>query len=415
MAVRLKLHRYLLVFIGLASCVVQFGCGETEQIHTYSAPKEVKPVVTAPSPEQNAGEPTDRMLAAILPVGNQAYFFKTVGPIAAVSSHEKELRAFFTSIEIGGDGKPKWQLPCDWKEAPGNEVVMSKIILPSEGKPLEISVTALPWRDDLLGNINRWRSQMHLPSITARQLGEDIEQTKAGDKPITLVDLRGHFGSSGMSPPFAGAAAGKVGPGSSEPSNLPAGHPPLDSNSSNLPPGHPDIGNNGTPPPSAPPTGPPMADVATPKFTPPSDWRALPAGGLRKAAFAVGDEQHRALFTLISFPAVEGPMISDPLQNVNRWRGEVGLEPVKPEELAKVTESIDVDGTSATYVPAIPDAAKSQANTAELAAMIKYGDQMWFLKLKGDRDVVVAQEAAFKNFLKSLRFAGDPGATDGHK
>jgi hypothetical protein len=158
-----------------------------------------------------------------------------------------------------------------------------------------------------------------------------------------------------------------------------------------------------------------MADVSTPKFTAPSDWRALPAGGLRKAAYAVGDEQHGALFTLINFPAVEGPMISDPLQNVNRWRGEVGLEPVKADELPKVTESIDVDGTSAMYVPAIPDAAKSQANTAELAAMIKNGDQMWFLKLKGDRDVVVAQEAAFKNFLKSLRFAGDPGATDGHK
>ena len=47
--------------------------------------------------------------------------------------------------------------------------------------------------------------------------------------------------------------------------------------------------------------------------------------------------------------------------------------------------------------------------------MVKNGDQIWFLKLKGDRDVVVAQEAAFKAFLKSLRFAGDRGATDGHK
>lgn len=416
MAVRFQLHRYSFILFALACCAAQSGCGETEQIHSYSAPKEEKPVVVASSPDQTPGEPTDRMLAAILPVGNQAFFFKTVGPVAGVSSHEKEIRAFFTSVQIGPDGKPKWQLPADWKETAGNDVVMSKIVVPSEGKPLEISVTALPWRDDLLGNVNRWRTQLHLPPTTERRLGEDIEQTKAGDKPITLVDLRGHFGGSSMSPPFAsaGAAAGQR-PAGNEPSNLPPGHPPLDANTSNLPAGHPDIGNSGTPPPSAPSTGPPMADVPTPKFTAPADWRALPAGGLRKAAYAIGDEQHGALLTLINFPAMEGPMIADPLQNVNRWRGEVGLTPVKPEELGKATESIDVDGTTATYVPAIPDAANSQSNLAELAAMIKNGDQIWFLKLKGDRDVVVAQEAAFKNFLKSLRFAGDAGATDGHK
>lgn len=121
------------------------------------------------------------------------------------------------------------------------------------------------------------------------------------------------------------------------------------------------------------------------------------------------------LFTLINFPAREGPMIADPLQNVNRWRGEVGLPAVTQDELSNATESIVIDGQTAAYVPAIPEASKTQSNLAELAAMVKNGDQIWFLKLKGDRDVVVAQEAAFKAFLKSLHFAGDRGATDGHK
>ena len=47
--------------------------------------------------------------------------------------------------------------------------------------------------------------------------------------------------------------------------------------------------------------------------------------------------------------------------------------------------------------------------------MAKTGDQMWFIKLHGDRTVVTAQEDAFKTFLKSLRFAADGGATDGNK
>jgi hypothetical protein len=419
MAVRFHLQRQSFFLFALALCgAVLFGCGESEQIHSYSAPKEVKPVASASVSAPNSAEPTDRMLAAILPTGRQAYFFKVVGPIAEVDKNEKELRTFFTSVQLGGDGKPKWQLPANWKEVAGNDVVMSKIVVPAEGKPLEISVTALPWggdRDDLLRNVNRWRGQLQLPPIKARQLGEDTEETKAGDQPITLVDLRGHFASSGMSPPFAGAAARSPGRDSGASSNLPAGHPPLDANPSGLPPGHPDIGSAPTPPATAAETPAPTADVQTPKFTAPADWRALPAGGLRKAAFMVGDQKHGALLTLINFPAQEGPMIADPLQNVNRWRTEVGLDAVKPDELGKVTEAIDVDGQTATYVPAIPDASKTQSNLAELAAMVKSGDQIWFLKLKGDRDVVAAQESAFKNFLKSLRFAGDPGATDGHK
>ena len=222
---------------------------------------------------------------------------------------------------------------------------------PPKPKPLEISVTPLPWggtRDDLLRNVNRWRGQLQLPPTTARQLGEDTEEVKTGDQTITLVDLRGHFGGSGMSPPFAGAAAA-TGRDSGAASNLPAGHPPLDANPNRLPPGHPDIG--ATPPAEANEATPPMAEVPSPTFTAPADWRALPAGGLRKAAFVIGDEKHGALFTLINFPAREGPMIADPLQNVNRWRGEVGLPAVTQDELSNATESIEIDGQTADLCP----------------------------------------------------------------
>ena len=138
---------------------------------------------------------------------------------------------------------------------------------------------------------------------------------------------------------------------------------------------------------------------------------------MRKAAFAVGDSAKGAVVTLIDFPANAGPMIADPLQNVNRWRREVGLPEVKQEELATATETIEIDGQPATLVRAIPDAAQagqSQANTGTLAAMAKSGDMVWFIKLTGDRSVVAAQEDAFKSFLKSLRFAAGGGATDGH-
>ncbi len=173
-------------------------------------------------------------------------------------------------------------------------------------------------------------------------------------------------------------------------------------------------------PSNLPPAHPPIETAAAdaPKFDAPADWKSLPAGGMRKAAFAIGDSEHGALVTLISFPATEGPMIADPLQNVNRWRREVGLDEVKQDELSKATDSIEIDGQPATYVHALPDASQaeqSKSKAGTLAAMLKAGDQIWFIKLTGDRSVVAAQEDAFKNFLKSLRFAADRGATDGHK
>src|SRR4029078_194531 len=115
MAVRSQLRRRNFHRIARALCAISLlGCGEADQIHSYSAPKELKPVVSQASSGQKSGDGTDRMLAAILPIGKQAYFFKAVGPVAYVDRHEKDIRAFFIGLEVGPDDKPKWQLPADW-------------------------------------------------------------------------------------------------------------------------------------------------------------------------------------------------------------------------------------------------------------------------------------------------------------
>jgi len=354
------------------------------------------------------------MLTAILPIENQAYFFKVVGPVATVDAHEKELNAFFEKIAVGPDKKPKWQLPEGWKEAPGSDMRFATITVPADGKPLEISITALPWSgtpDDMLRNVNRWRNQLQLRPIAAQQIDEYIHELKAGDHTLTVVDLKGHFASSGMSPPFAGGATPPSGPVAKNSSpGLPSG---------SLPPGHPPIDSASSSNPAEPAEAPSTANTGTTtKFTAPTDWKPLPAGGLRKAAFAIGDEQRGALVTLISFPASEGPMIADPLQNVNRWRREVGLAEVKQDELSKATASIKIDGNVATLVRAIPDAtqsSESHSNRATIAAMVESGGQLWFVKLTGDRSVVTAQESEFNKFLESMHFASDRGATDGNK
>lgn len=398
------------------AAAVQVGCQEPEQIRSYSVPKESKPPVAEVPPAAKPGEPTDRMLAAIIPADGQAWFFKLVGPIPKIGTLEKPFEEFVTAVRIEG-GKPKWQRPPDWKEGAGGPMRYATILVPNEPKPLELTVNMLPWGgtpQDMLANVNRWRGQLQLPPAEPAQIASFTREVKAGELTATIVDLRGRSGGGGMMPPFAGGAApfagGPAGPASgagqsAPPTNLPPGHPPLDPN---------------TTPPAVEKASPPddAQSAGVPKFDAPSTWKHIPASGMRKAAFTIGDGEQGAEVTLTNFRADAGPMIGDVLQNVNMWRQGVGLAPLNAEELAKHTESIEIDGKKATYARAVPDPSQSdqsKSSRATIAAMVTDGDQLWFVKLFGDRSAVVAQEDAFKTFLKSLRFAGGAGATDGHK
>ena len=132
--------------IAVAACVAAIGCRPAEQIHTYNVPKETVPHVTAASP---SAEPTDRMLAAILPDGDKAWFFKVVAPLTEINERADKVTKFFASVRLAaGKPHPDWQLPEGWEEQPGAGMRIATITIPTSGKPLELSVTSLPWTGD---------------------------------------------------------------------------------------------------------------------------------------------------------------------------------------------------------------------------------------------------------------------------
>jgi hypothetical protein len=66
----------------------------------------------------------------------------------------------------------------------------------------------------------------------------------------------------------------------------------------------------------------------------------------------------------------------------------------------------------------IPDTAKqeeSKSKEATLAAIVKTGDQVWFIKMRGERELVKKHQDEFKAFLKSLKFSHDSEAGHGNK
>ena len=90
--------------------------------------------------------------------------------------------------------------------------------------------------------------------------------------------------------------------------------------------------------------------------------------------------------------------------NVNRWRGQVGLNPVSEEQIRQDLRSIDVDGSTGQYVDLTGP--ESAGGLRILAVRVPHGDTTWFFKMTGPADVVGRHKAAFEAFLGTVRFTG---------
>jgi hypothetical protein len=386
----------LAAFILFAPFVL--GCESQAQIQTYTVKKEQAAAPVAEAPPGKVGEATDRMMGAILPAGDRTWYFKVTGPIAAIDKNAKAVTEFFESIRMpAGAAKPEWKTPEGWKEQAGSGMRAATLMVPADDKPMELSVIALPTTGapgELLSNVNRWRGQLKLPPVDEKGLADSVTETKAGDAKMYIVDLRGQAAPNNMAAPFAGggpfSGGAPTGPVTAEAAggaNLPAGHPPM----------NPHGGGNS-----------PLS------FKAPKSWPASTPDGMRKAMFAFKDGGREGRVTAIDFPANAGPKIGDPLENINRWRREVGLGEIKKEDLGKNAEPIKIDSEDGHYAEMIPDAADGRPGNATIAAMVSAGDVIWFFKLTGDRDIVTRERDNFKAFLDSVRFSPADGADDGN-
>ena len=153
-----------------------------------------------------------------------------------------------------------------------------------------------------------------------------------------------------------------------------------------LPPGHPDTSGAGAP---------------KLQYTVPADWQEAPPGPMRAASFRVaGKDGKQADVSVIPLPGLAG---SD-LDNVNRWRGQVGLPAVSEPELAKLAQAVEVAGQPANLYEQAGTNAGSGDSSRILAAIQRRDGVAWFFKMTGDDALVAQQKPAFVNFLKSVGF-----------
>ncbi len=135
------------------------------------------------------------------------------------------------------------------------------------------------------------------------------------------------------------------------------------------------------------------APVAPPHWTVPTGWQEVPATGVRVRDLMVpGKDGQKAEVTIIPFPGSVGTEVD----NVNRWRREIGLEPVAQENVT--SESVQIGSDAGKLY----DLAGAQNQT--IAAVLVKDGTSWFFKLKGDKAAVVDAKQTFVQFLKSVGF-----------
>ncbi len=205
--------RWLILLPGFLALAVPLGCERNEPIEHYTVAKPLP--IEAPAGVQTpvVGEPKDRTLAAIVPLGSQAWFFKLTGPKDAVAAKTEDFATFLKSVHFSDEGKPEWTLPEGWSQQAGSDIRYATLLIPGEadvpGKPLELTVITLPkaQADDAnytLININRWRGQLQMPLISKEQLAEQTTQVELAGATATMVDLLGTASGKSMGGPFSG-------------------------------------------------------------------------------------------------------------------------------------------------------------------------------------------------------------------
>jgi len=143
--------------------------------------------------------------------------------------------------------------------------------------------------------------------------------------------------------------------------------------------------------------------IGDPSWEVPAHWTELPPTPIRKGNFVVEDEEgRRAEITVTAFPGDVGGLVA----NVNRWRQQLGLPPQSPEEIEATVEPLALHGEEATLVGMEADdhGTAPNATLAVFGAIIPVGENTWFVKMTGDRQLVRAERDILRQFVGTFRF-----------
>lgn len=169
---------------------------------------------------------------------------------------------------------------------------------------------------------------------------------------------------------------------------------------------------NPAPTPTA--SGDPSAGGQDPHLNPldfdiPDGWQDAPAGGMRYASFRFARGEASVDISVVPL----GPESGELLPNVNRWLGQLGVQPIDESGLESCVTHLHVGDAHVDVVDLEGDPA-AENRQRMLVAIVPKDGRVWFLKAMGPHDLVTEMKPAFDGWVKSLRFnvpiRGTPGS-----
>ena len=137
----------------------------------------------------------------------------------------------------------------------------------------------------------------------------------------------------------------------------------------------------------------------------PVGWEEQPTGGMRLASYVVhGPAGEEAQVSVIPLP--ESPEVD----NVNRWRNQLGLNAITESEANSQAQEVSIGGERARMFELSGTAQGKPTRT--LAALLKHAGSMWFFKMMGDDGLVRSQKDAFVKFLAQYQISHDDHSHD---
>ncbi|MEX0824679.1 MAG: hypothetical protein WD119_00850 [Pirellulaceae bacterium] len=361
-----------LALIAVTTLGASLGCRQEDPITQYTIDERVPEIL----------EDEQRMLGAIVPQGNAVWFFKVVGPADAVDTVVDPVQDAVQSVRFNRQGEPVLETPSDWKQLSGDGMTFAKYDIPTEENLLQLTVTRLAnqgdWDELVVANVNRWRGQVGLrPSDEHWAGGEPFEVDAASSEGAVWADLIGEGDSGGSaqppmmsrtSPPFAASDQATDAPAPSSPSDKPS-------------------------PQAAAPAASDMEHEL------PEGWTPGRSGGMRLAAFEVGEGDEKVEITLIRAGG-------DMRGNMKMWAGQVKLaEDVEAviETSLEDAQELTVDGQDAKRVFIEGPGEQGQAIDVVVVESDQPGEPQLFIKMMGPKAKVREQAEAFGEFLDSLK------------
>ena len=129
--------------------------------------------------------------------------------------------------------------------------------------------------------------------------------------------------------------------------------------------------------------------------TVPAHWVVSAPSNMQRLRYTI-EGNGGATVSVVSLEGQSGGLLA----NVNRWRAQIGLDPIQSERLADAIETVMINGQEASRVLL----ENEQAGQALEVVIVQRDSTTFFVKITGDLTVVKGESKRFLAFSRQLNY-----------